>query len=134
MIRSYSKFYLLFLLIAFFNFSPLFSQDTTMAPEFFIFSWQKANGDEYKIPVKNNLDINIEQQKVNRVLMQILLKSLIRSKDFEFFNPIGFTLIPEEKNMVAQLIFNKLLANGETEEFTDYFVFDTYGNILEIDY
>ena len=66
--------------------------------------------------------------------MQILLKSLIRSKDFEFFNPIGFTLIPEEKNMVAQLIFNKLLANGETEEFTDYFVFDTYGNILDIDY
>ena len=105
-----------------------------MTPEFFIFSWQKANGDEYKIPVKNNLDINIEQQKVNRVLMQILLKSLIRSKDFEFFNPIGFTLIPDEKNMVAQLIFNKLLANGETEEFTDYFVFDTYGNILEIDY
>ena len=79
-----------------------------MTPEFFIFSWQKANGDEYKIPVKNNLDINIEQQKVNRVLMQILLKSLIRSKDFEFFNPIGFTLIPDEKNMVAQLIFNKV--------------------------
>ena len=36
--------------------------------------------------------------------------------------------------MVAQLIFNKLQANGETEEFTDYFVFDTYGNILDIDY
>ena len=43
--------------IVFSNFSPLFSQDTTMAPEFFIFSWQKANGDEYKIPVKNHLDI-----------------------------------------------------------------------------
>ena len=66
--------------------------------------------------------------------MQILLKSSIKSKDFEFFNPFQFTLIPDEKNMVAQLIFNKVLANGETEEFTDYFVFDTYGNILDIEY
>jgi hypothetical protein len=43
-----------------------------IAPESFVFSWQKANGDEYEIPVENNLEIKIEQQRVNRALMQIL--------------------------------------------------------------
>tara|TARA_B100000963_G_C22033128_1_gene412128 strand:+ start:177 stop:494 length:318 start_codon:yes stop_codon:yes gene_type:complete len=102
-----------------------------MTPKSFIFSWQKASGDKYEIPVKNNLEVEIEQQKINRVLMQILLKSSIKSKDFEFFNPSEFTLIQDEKNMIVKFVFTELDTSGETEKFTDYFFFDTYGNVLD---
>ena len=109
----------------------MFSQDVVMTPKSFVFSWQKASGDKYEIPVKNNLEVEIEQQKINRVLMQILLKSSIKSKDFEFFNPFQFTLIQDEKNMIAKFVFTELDTSGETEKFTDYFFFDTYGNVLD---
>ena len=131
MICSYFKFYLLFSFLTLVKITSLFSQDVVMKPNSFVFSWQKANGDKYEIPVKNNLEVEIEQQKINRVLMQILLKSSIKSKDFEFFNPIEFILIKDEKNMIAKFIFTELDTNGEAEKFTDYYLFDTYGNVLD---
>ncbi len=48
--------------------------------------------------------------------MQILLKSSIKSKDFEFFNPSEFTLIQDEKNMIAKFVFTELDTSGETEK------------------
>ncbi len=131
MISSYFKFYLLFSFVTLINITSLFSQDLIMTPKSFVFSWQKVNGDKYEIPVKNNLEVKIEQQKINRVLMQILLKSSIKSKDFEFFNPIEFNLIQDEKNMIAIFVYTELNTSGETEKFTYYFFFDTYGNVLD---
>ena len=131
MIKSYFKFYLLFSFITLINITSLFSQDLIMTPKSFVFSWKKVNGDKYEIQVKNNLEVEIEQQKINRVLMQILLKSSIKSKDFEFFNPIEFNLIQDEKNMIAMFVYTELDTSGETEKFTDYFFFDTYGNVLD---
>ena len=131
MINMYLKYCFLFLLGNVINSNFIFSQEVMMAPENFVFPWQKANGDEYEIPVENNLEIKIQQQRVNRALMQILLKSSIKSKDFEFFNPFQFTLIQDEKNMIAKFVFTELDTSGETEKFTDYFFFDTYGNVLD---
>ena len=131
MTSTYFKFYILFSFFTLVNITSLFSQDVIMTPKSFIFSWQKASGDKYEIPVKNNLEVEIEQQKINRVLMQILLKSSIKSKDFEFFNPSEFTLIQDEKKMIAKFVFTELDTIGETEKFTDYFFFDTYGNVLD---
>ena len=61
MINMYLKYCFLFLLGIILNSNFIFSQEVMMAPENFVFSWQKANGDEYEIPVKNNLEIKIEQ-------------------------------------------------------------------------
>ena len=116
MTSTYFKFYILFSLFTLVNITSLFSQDVIMTPKSFIFSWQKASGDKYEIPVKNNLEVEIEQQKINRVLMQILLKSSIKSKDFEFFNPSEFTLIQDEKNMIVKFVFTELDTSGETEK------------------
>jgi hypothetical protein len=101
-----------------------------MAPKNFIFSWQKANGDQYDIPVENNLDVQIEQQRVNRALMQILLKSVLKSRDFEGFDPLQVTLLPDEKNQIAIIEFSKLDNTGEKQQFTYYFTFDTFGNVF----
>ena len=131
MTSTYFKLYILFSLFTLVNITSLFSQDVIMTPKSFIFPWQKASGDKYEIPVKNNLEVEIEQQKINRVLMQILLKSSIKSKDFEFFNPSEFTLIQDQKNMIVKFVFTELDTSGETEKFTDYFFFDTYGNVLD---
>jgi len=101
-----------------------------MAPKNFIFSWQKTNGDQYEIPVDNNLDVQMEQQRVNRALMQILLKSVLKSRDFDSFDPFHITLLPDEKNQIAILEFTKLNTSGETKKFTYYFTFDTFGNVF----
>ncbi len=63
MTSTYFKFYILFSLFTLVNITSLFSQDVIMTPKSFIFSWQKASGDKYEIPVKNNLEVEIEQQK-----------------------------------------------------------------------
>ena len=33
--------------------------------------------------------------------------------------------------MIAKFVFTELDTSGETEKFTDYFFFDTYGNVLD---
>lgn len=130
MVNKSFKFCFLLLLGMLLNSTTLFSQQVTMAPKNFIFSWQKANGDQYEIPVDNNLEVQMEQQRVNRALMQILLKSVLKSRDFDSFDPLHITLYPDEKNQVAILVFTKLNASGEPEKFTYYFTFDTFGNVF----
>tara|TARA_Y100000385_G_scaffold246789_1_gene266355 strand:+ start:639 stop:1040 length:402 start_codon:yes stop_codon:yes gene_type:complete len=130
MINMYFKYCFLFLLGIILNSNFIFSQEVMMAPKNFVFSWQKANGDEYEIPVENNLEIKIEQQRVNRALMQILLKSILKSRDFEGFDPLEVTLLPDEKNQVAIVEFSKPDNTGETQQFTYYFTFDTFGNVF----
>lgn len=130
MINMYLKYCFLFLLGIILNFNFIFSQEVMMAPENFVFSWQKANGDEYEIPVENNLEIKIEQQRVNRALMQILLKSILKSRDFEAFDPLHFVLYADGNDQIAKLEFTTLGSSGEAQEFTYYFSFDTYGNVF----
>ena len=96
MIARYFRFYYLIVFGMFLNTAFLFSQEEIVTDKDFNFSWQKANGDQYEIPVKNNLNIKIEKQKISRVLMQILLKSIIKSRDFQAFNPVQITLIPDK--------------------------------------
>ena len=131
MITRYFRFYYLVVFAMFLNTSFLFSQEEIVSDEDFIFSWQKANGDQYEIPVKNNLDEKIEKQKISRVLMQILLKSIIKSRDFQAFNPVQITLIPDKKNNIVILDFTKLDNSGEKQKLTYYFAFDTYGNVFD---
>ena len=96
----------------------------------FVFSRQKANGDKYEIPVENNLEIKIEQQRVNRALMQILLKFILKSRDFEAFDPLHFVLYTDGNDQIAKLEFTILGSSGEAQEFTYYFRFETYGNVF----
>ena len=124
MIKMYLKYCFLFLLGNVINSNFIFSQEVMMAPENFVFSWQKANGDEYEIPVENNLEIKIEQQRVNRALMQILLKSILKSRDFEAFDPLHFVLYTDGNDQIAKLEFTILGSTGEAQEFTYYFRFD----------
>ena len=124
MINMYLKYCFLFLLGIILNSNFIFSQEVMVAPENFVFSWQKANGDEYEIPVENNLEIKIEQQRVNRALMQILLKSILKSRDFEAFDPLHFVLYTDGNDQIAKLEFTILGSTGEAQEFTYYFRFD----------
>ncbi len=131
MIVCYFKFYYLIILGIFLNTAFLFSQEQIITNEDFIFSWQKANGDQYEIPVKNNLDLKIEKQKISRALMQILLKSIIKSRDFQAFNPVQVTLIPDKKNNIAILDFTKLDNSGQKQKLVYYFAFDKHGNVSD---
>lgn len=131
MIARYFRFYYLVVFGMFLNTAFLFSQEEIVTDEDFIFSWQKANGDQYEILVKNNLDVQIKKQKISRVLMQILLKSIIKSRDFQAFNPVQITLIPDKKNNIVILDFTKLDNSGEKQKLTYYFAFDTYGNVFD---
>ena len=131
MIARYFRFYYLVVFCIFLNTAFLFSQEESVTDKDFNFSWQKANGDQYEIPVKNNLDVKIEKQKISRVLMQILLKSIIKSRDFQAFNPLQITLIPDKKNNIVILDFTKLDNSGEKQKLTYYFAFDTYGNVFD---
>ena len=131
MIARYFRFYYLVVFCIFLNTAFLFSQEESVTDKDFNFSWQKANGDQYEIPVKNNLDVKIEKQKISRVLMQILLKSIIKSRDFQAFNPLRITLIPDKKNNIVILDFTKLDNSGEKQKLTYYFAFDTYGNVFD---
>lgn len=112
------------------NMTIFAAQEVKMAPKEFIFSWQKANGDQYEIPVTNNLKVAIAQQRVNRALMQILLKSVLKSRDFESFTPLYFTLRPDSQDLIAEFEFSLLGDNGEAQEYTYYFRFDVYGNVF----
>ena len=106
------------------------SQKTLIIQDQYIFNWQKANGDAYEIPVENNLEIKIEKQRINRALMQILLKALINSRDFEGFTPIEIALYTDDEDQIAKLDFSVLDAEGNAKQFTDYFRFDEYGNVF----
>ena len=129
--NMYLKYYLIILLSIVFPFNSLASQETKVATKNFFISWQKANGDQYEIPVENNLKVKILKQRVNRALMQILLKSSVRSKDFETFDPSKITLLTDVDYQIAKVDFTILDKSDEEEKNTYYFSFDTDGNVFK---
>lgn len=108
-----------------------FEQEVQLAPKNYLFSWQKANGDTYEIPVENNLKSTIELKRLDRALMQILLKSLLKSRDFESFTPEQVTLFSDMNNEVAKIVFTILDAAEKEQEIIYYFTFDKYGNVFD---
>lgn len=108
-----------------------FEQEVQLAPKNYLFSWQKANGDNYEIPVENNLKSTIELKRLDRALMQILLKSLLKSRDFESFTPEQVTLFSDVNNEVAKIVFTILDAAEKEQEIIYYFTFDKYGNVFD---
>jgi len=108
-----------------------FEQEFQLAPKNYLFSWQKANGDTYEIPVENNLKSTIELKRLDRALMQILLKSLLKSRDFESFTPEQVTLFSDVNNEVAKIVFTILDAAEKEQEIIYYFTFDKYGNVFD---
>ena len=120
---------LFFSLIISLNFA--FEQEVQLAPKNYLFSWQKANGDTYEIPVENNLKSTIELKRLDRALMQILLKSLLKSRDFESFTPEQVTLFSDVNNEVAKIVFTILDAAEKEQEIIYYFTFDKYGNVFD---
>lgn len=108
-----------------------FEQEVQLAPKNYLFSWQKANGDTYEIPVENNLKSTIELKRLDRALMQILLKSLLKSRDFESFTPEQVTLFSNVNNEVAKIVFTILDAAEKEQEIIYYFTFDKYGNVFD---
>ena len=127
----YLKYYLIIFLGIVFPFNSLASQETKVATKNFYISWQKANGDQYEIPVENNLKVKILKQRVNRALMQILLKSSAKSKDFETFDPYKITLLTDVDYQVAKVDFTILDNSIGEEKYTYYFSFDTDGNVFK---
>ena len=112
--NMYLKYSLIIFLGIVFPFNSLASQETKVATKNFYISWQKANGDQYEIPVENNLKVKILKQRVNRALMQILLKSSAKSKDFETFDPYKISLLTDVDYHVAKVDFTILdNSNGE---------------------
>ncbi len=129
--NMYLKYSLIIFLGIVFPFNSLASQETKVATKNFYISWQKANGDQYEIPVENNLKVKILKQRVNRALMQILLKSSAKSKDFETFDPYKISLLTDVDYHVAKVDFTILDNSNEEEEYTYYFSFDTDGNVFK---
>jgi|TARA_B100001094_G_scaffold61876_1_gene57624 hypothetical protein len=127
----YLKYSLIIFLGIVFPFNSLASQETKVATKNFYISWQKANGDQYEIPVENNLKVKILKQRVNRALMQILLKSSAKSKDFETFDPYKISLLTDVDYHVAKVDFTILDNSNGEEEYTYYFSFDTDGNVFK---
>lgn len=127
----YLKYSIIIFLGIVFPFNSLASQETKVATKNFYISWQKANGDQYEIPVENNLKVKILKQRVNRALMQILLKSSAKSKDFETFDPYKISLLTDVDYHVAKVDFTILDNSNGEEEYTYYFSFDTDGNVFK---
>ena len=127
----YLKYSLIIFLGIVFPFNSLASQETKVATKNFYISWQKANGDQYEIPVENNLKVKILKQRVNRALMQILLKSSAKSKDFETFDPYKISLLTDVDYHVAKVDFTILDNSNGEEEYTYYFSFYTDGNVFK---
>ncbi len=130
-INTFLKYSLIFFLGIVFPFNSLSSQETKVATKNFFISWQKANGDQYEIPVENNLKVKILKQRVNRALMQILLKTSVKSKDFETFDPSKITLLTDFDYQVAKVDFTILDNSNGEEKHTYYFSFDTDGNVFK---
>ena len=125
--RSYC-FVLIFFMV---SLSFLSAQETQkMAPTNYSFEWMKANGDEYEILVENNLENEMIQKLLERVYMQILLKSLMSSRNIETFNPEKFTLYSDGKSNISKLDFSFLDDQNEEQKRTHYYLFDYSGNVF----
>jgi hypothetical protein len=104
--------------------------EALIVPKTYIFSWQKANGDTFELPVENNLKTAMLVKRLDRALMQIMLKSLLNSRDFETFTPEKVSLFSDTDYEVAKIDFTILGGEEELIEKTYYFSFDEYGNVF----
>ena len=101
-----------------------------MAIREYYFNWQKANGDQYDIAVKNNLSKPVAQKRLDRACMQILLKAMLKCRDFESFFPEQFILNEDREYNVARLDFFYLDRNNEKHSRTFFYRFDYFGNVF----
>ncbi|MDG1912407.1 MAG: hypothetical protein P8I42_06235 [Flavobacteriaceae bacterium] len=86
--------------------STLFGQhEVQRAPEKHEFEWHKANGDLFGISVENRISPALRQKVLDRVCMQILLKSMLHSKTFEDFTSLTFVFHKDLNYNVAILSF-----------------------------
>ena len=86
--------------------STLFGQhEVQRAPEKYEFEWHKANGDLFGISVENRISPALRQKVLDRVCMQILLKSMLHSKTFEGFTSLTFVFHKDLNYNVAILSF-----------------------------
>ena len=114
----------------FYCFCITLSWSQEMATREYQFNWQKANGDQYDIGVKNNLTQPVEQKRLDRACMQILLKAMLKSRDFESFVPEQFILNEDIEYNVAQLDFSYIDRNNEKQSRTFFYRFDYFGNVF----
>jgi hypothetical protein len=105
-------------------------EPSKMALETYFFEWIKANGDEYEIPIENNLDKEIFKNRLDRVFMQVLLKAVLKSRNFETFIPEKVSLFSDENNNVLKLDFSFIDARNENQKKTHYYKFDYNGNLF----
>ena len=112
-----------------FNLISLLGQ--TLSPKEYNFQWQKANGDSFEIELKNNLSKQVEQKRMDRVCMQILLKAMLKSNSFETFIPEKIVLYEDSVNNVAELSFTFIDRQNEMQNRIYYYSFDYYGNVYK---
>lgn len=96
----------------------------------FIYEWLKANGDTYSILIENELETPLEFQIIEKTCLQILLRTMLKSKNFEDFTPVKIKLNTDEKMNLARLYYATLNRDGAKEEAIEFFSFDQYGNVF----
>ena len=101
------------------------------APEKYEFEWHKANGDLFGISVENRISPSFRQKVLDRVCMQILLKSMLHSKTFEDFTPLKFVFHSDLNYHVAFLSYTVLDHEGKENTQSEYYSFDDYGNVMD---
>ncbi len=117
--------------LIFYLFSLISLLGQTLSSKEYNFQWQKANGDSFEIEIKNNLSKQVEQKRLDRACMQILLKAMLKSKSFETFIPEKIVLYEDSVNNVAELSFTFIDRQNEVQNRIYYYSFDYYGNVYK---
>ena len=117
--------------LIFYLFSLISLLGQTLSSKEYNFQWQKANGDSFEIEIKNNLSKQVEQKRLDRACMQILLKAMLKSKSFETFIPDKIFLCEDSVNNVAELSFTFIDRQNEVQNRIYYYSFDYYGNVYK---
>ena len=117
--------------LIFYLFSLISLLGQTLSSKEYNFQWQKANGDSFEIEIKNNLSKQVEQKRLDRACMQILLKAMLKSNSFETFIPEKIVLYEDSVNNVAELSFTFIDRQDEVQNRIHYYSFDYYGNVYK---
>ncbi len=117
--------------LIFYLFSLISLLGQTLSSKEYNFQWQKANGDSFEIEIKNNLSKQVEQKRLDRACMQILLKAMLKSNSFETFIPEKIVLYEDSVNNVAELSFTFIDRQNEVQNRIYYYSFDYYGNVYK---
>ena len=117
--------------LIFYLFSLISLLGQTLSSKEYNFQWQKANGDSFEIEIKNNLSKQVEQKRLDRACMQILLKAMLKSNSFETFIPEKIVLYEDSVNNVAELSFTFIDRQNEMQNRIYYYSFDYYGNVYK---